>query len=626
MSIKIRDLSVANFGNFKSFNTKIYERTSIEGSNEVGKSTLRNAIFWLLTNKMADGSSPDGIRPHDQNGKDIDFVDIEVKATLDVDGVEYIVKKVQAQKWTKSYGETEKRFNGNVNTYEINGIPKKEKDFNTFMESIVSPDVLLFGMNAMSLLTMPTKKMRDKIFSLDGNYSDEEVIKKNPEYASLPLADGTPDELIARSKRTIKALNAELSEIPARIDELEKTVNVIDTDALKKELEVKKKTLEEQTITVGKLTEQIDRLEKESDGILELQFKKNDLTRLANQSNEEKRIKTRKELNELESNVFVEERNANQCKDDIESLTAGNSTIEHNIAAEKERKLSLKTLICPTCGREYEAEKKAEIKEKFNAEKKDRLKLFNERLKANNKKIRELNRIISEKTEILEKLNKRHDELKEVLRAIPDSVDISNSESYKALEREIAEKEKIRDELSKVQETNKAETLKLYDISSEVTSLINTIHSVDTSNAVYGRIEELRVRQKEIAQKIAEEEKQLDLIQQFNVDKINTLTDRVNSHFNIVKWVMFKQQINGAWVPCCEPTVNGSNYFSTLNHGNKLLSEIDICLAFQKANGIDLPIMVDDMESVDDWRIPQVDTQLIVLRRTDNKKLTVKEI
>ena len=58
----------------------------------------------------------------------------------------------------------------------------------------------------------------------------------------------------------------------------------------------------------------------------------------------------------------------------------------------------------------------------------------------------------------------------------------------------------------------------------------------------------------------------------------------------------------------------------------EVLTEIDICRAFQKKCGVELPIMTDDTESLDPWKIPDVDSQLIMFRRSDDKELKVREM
>lgn len=57
-----------------------------------------------------------------------------------------------------------------------------------------------------------------------------------------------------------------------------------------------------------------------------------------------------------------------------------------------------------------------------------------------------------------------------------------------------------------------------------------------------------------------------------------------------------------------------------------MLTEVDICRAFQKAASVNFPIIIDDTESVDDWRIPQIDNQLIMLKHTQDKELVIENM
>ena len=162
------------------------------------------------------------------------------------------------------------------------------------------------------------------------------------------------------------------------------------------------------------------------------------------------------------------------------------------------------------------------------------------------------------------------------------------------------------------------------ELQEQLTEIEKQITKAENNDKLDERIEELHVEQREVSQKIADEEKTLDLLEDFNRAKINLLTDRVNQHFEIIRWQMFKPQINSGYEQVCNPLIGGTNYYSTLNHGNKILTEIDICRAFQKSAGVRVPIFIDDAESVDGWRIPQMDNQLIILKRTDDKELKVE--
>jgi hypothetical protein len=113
----------------------------------------------------------------------------------------------------------------------------------------------------------------------------------------------------------------------------------------------------------------------------------------------------------------------------------------------------------------------------------------------------------------------------------------------------------------------------------------------------------------------------LDLAEDFKRDKIKKVTDKINSSFSIVKWIMFENLINGGISDVCIPTVNGSILGNELNTGMSILAEIDICNAFQKKLDLKVPIIIDNAEQLDSFSINGIksDTQLIMFRVTDDE-------
>jgi hypothetical protein len=113
----------------------------------------------------------------------------------------------------------------------------------------------------------------------------------------------------------------------------------------------------------------------------------------------------------------------------------------------------------------------------------------------------------------------------------------------------------------------------------------------------------------------------LDLAEDFKRDKIKKVTDKINSSFSIVKWIMFENLINGGISDVCIPTVNGSILGNELNTGMSILAEIDICNAFQKKLDLKAPIIIDNAEQLDSFSINGIksDTQLIMFRVTDDE-------
>ena len=84
------------------------------------------------------------------------------------------------------------------------------------------------------------------------------------------------------------------------------------------------------------------------------------------------------------------------------------------------------------------------------------------------------------------------------------------------------------------------------------------------------------------------------LLELFNKTKVNLLSDKINDHFNIVKWQLFKPMVNGGEEECCEPMVNGKPYTTALNSGHKILAELDIINALQKIYDCQVPVFLDN--------------------------------
>lgn len=70
------------------FQTDFGNVTRISGRNKSGKSSVMDAYFDCLTGKLADGSEPNSVRPHDENGNDLNRDDVVRDLVFDIDGTE----------------------------------------------------------------------------------------------------------------------------------------------------------------------------------------------------------------------------------------------------------------------------------------------------------------------------------------------------------------------------------------------------------------------------------------------------------------------------------------------------------------------------------------------------------
>ena len=659
--MKIKHIHLENFRNLTSFDADFSDNTLVCGKNASGKSTVKNAILWILTGKLSDGSAADNIRPHDEDGNAIDYVDIVGELKVEHEGREITLKKVEKQRWTKHRGSESPIFEGNETTYEINSIPKKARDYAAFLAEIADPDTMLYGENATAFLNLDTKKRRAILMGLASNVSMDTVAKSNPKYESiLPiLADGTIDELISRSRKVIKEKNEELKSIPVRIDELSKMIVERDTA----ELELLKNSLKESIAKVeesmkgGDNRKEINDLE---DKHMDVIFQINDIKRKVHEESENNRHKLNSDMAQAEmklsrcrNSISLNNEKLADCQDTIkankakiEALKPEYKELKESAFDESRWVFDESTTICSLCGQKLPDDKIAELKKDFASKKEAAVKAFQDNKNAKLEAIKnEGNGLANKNKELdtdaalliaeLDKLNKEMEsinkeiaDLKSQLALLPtEEVMLSENSQYKKL---LDIEDRIGEEVKRLEaavpDTSELKEKKA-SLEAQLNDVVGQLAKVAQNVEIEDRINELTARQRQIAQQVADAEQQRDLLEALNKEFIEVTTAEVNKYFKTIKWRMFEQNItNAGFMAVCIPTVNGCDYYNGLNYSDRLLAEIDISLAFQNVGGVELPIMVDNTESIDDGRLPDVGRQMVVFKRTDDKELTVKNI
>ena len=96
--IKLEHLKIENFKGLKSFSGTFSENTEIVGKNASGKTTVFDSLTWLLFDKDSNGNSNFSIRPKDENGDDVNSLEVKVEGTFLVDEETVILTKTQRQK------------------------------------------------------------------------------------------------------------------------------------------------------------------------------------------------------------------------------------------------------------------------------------------------------------------------------------------------------------------------------------------------------------------------------------------------------------------------------------------------------------------------------------------------
>lgn len=678
MKMILKSIHMENFKGIKSLDVNFSNKTSIKGQNAAGKTTIFDAFTWLLFNKNSAGEEKFNVRPLDKDGNRIDNVEIKVVAVLDVDGKEVELSKVQKQNWVKKRGTDTVALQGNVNSFEIDGYPKSEADFKDYVSGLAqSEEMFKMLTNPQYFSSLKWKDQRDILMKLVTEVSDVELAKTDSKYAplinELEKAPST-DDIRAKFSKALSEWKKKQSEIPVRIDEAEKSkvdADVAEQELAKADLERKVSECDQK---ISGADNSLDRLQSEE---LQLQF---DLSGIMQTMNRELSDK-RRECDDMKYEASREFQNIHNQIADNQSRISGNeesirkAEVERKKLGEQYNMEKAKTFdetpylfdeskwvfdenstVCSLCGQKLPEDKIEQLKTDFEMKKaKAKAELetkhmlaLNEFKSSNAAKLQEIVNSGYEKKNLIEKLTseneslkKEMDELKQKensalakkneaekrLSEIPAEADYSQNEEYaklKARHNEVlAEIEKLEsDGADQIVNDLKAEKS---DLQSQLDEVNKIIAKASMNVEIDERIAQLQAEQKEIGQKVADQEQMLYLLEEFIRFKLDKVSESINSHFKTVNFKLFEMQLNGGMKDCCECTVNGVPY-STLNSGHRIVAGLDIIRSLSELYGVSVPIFIDNAESLNEFNVPDMDAQLILLSVSEDKQLKVEGV
>ncbi|PJJ27751.1 AAA family ATPase [Lacrimispora celerecrescens] len=662
--VKLISAHCENFKGFKSFDMQFGDKvTHLKGANGLGKSTVAELLMWTLHGIGNDLTNNPKVR-REVDGIPVVDVPVVGEITMEVNGKEVIARKVQ-KRTTKKDGSY-----SDDNTYSINGVEKNLKDFIGYFD--FNFDDLLMCMNIGAFLAKKPKEMREFLFKLPQDISIKDIVIKYPEFAELvPLLEKYDiDEISSMNKASITKLNKEIAGYPGRIDEVNRQI-VEDIDTA--ELELQKNELQRQIADIEKQEEdslaQAKLHDSRSKDIMDLQFKRSEIERVANGKLVEQKKEIQKRIDDAELQF-------RQAMNDSSMAELDEQRINDAIERKKEQKASLlkeynkisestfppyialpelgsDVLICPTCGQDLPESVKAQKREQYEENSREHLQQY----ESNKKKwelhnaehlasISEKGRLLKAEIENLESVellevakrlksaneqkvvaNSVKNKAMEELNSLPVKVDLTDNQEYEAICMEIFKKE----EALKYVNTGADYRATLRNQKAEIQVELDSVKEKISRSAKNVKLEErlsfLRNEQLQKEQSKADCEKILELLDQLDQKKNELLVDSINSYFGgRVTWDLFAFAKNGGYKKdYCVPRIDGYEiHDNTANHGRKIEAMMIIALTIQKIVGIQCPVILDDGESLDPWRLPICDSQLIVMSRADNRDLTVE--
>lgn len=649
MKITIKSIHIENFKGIKMLDVTFSGKTKISGQNAVGKTTIFDAFTWLLFNKNSSGEEKFNVRPLNE-GIQVDNVEIKVSAILDVDGKEVELSKTQKQNWVKKRGTDTAVLQGNVNSFEIDGYPKSEADFKAYVSELAqSEEMFKMLTNPQYFSSLKWKDQRDILMKLVSDVSDVELAQTDAKYApllsELEKAPST-DDIRAKFSKALSEWKKKQAEIPVRIDEAMKTkvdIDVAEQELAKTDLETK--------------IADIDAKIKDSDGVMmelgreemQLQFDMSGIMQIMNRDLKNMRSELEADLcvckNELDrfaSTISLKEKQISDNEKAITDADTERKKLGEKYNAEKAKAFDEtpylfdgskwvfdeNSTVCSLCGQKLPEDKIEQLKADFESRKRKAKadaeeKLKSEKIRFDTEKRTALNRLVAigtERKNLIPKLRDENAKAKEEIKSlkeqeqediakkeklcqqlssIPEIADYSQNEEYVDLK---ARHDEVLEEIEKMNangEDAAVESLKSEkeEIQARLDDVNKIIAKASMNVEIDERIGQLQEEQKEIGQKVADQEQILYLLEEFIRFKLDKVSETINSHFNTVNFKLFEMQLNGGMKDCCECTVGGVPY-SSLNIGHKIVAGLDIIRSLSELYGVSAPIFVDNAESL----------------------------
>lgn len=644
MKIRISNLKLKNFKGIKDLEIDFNnENTNIYGKNATGKTTIFDAFKWLFFDKDSNDRKDFNIKTLDSENKPIHFLDHEVEATLIVDEMKMVFKKILHEKWVTKRGQSEQEFAGHETNYWIDEVPIKKKDYEEKINSLI-PESLF------KLITDPTyfnnqlkwTERRELLINISGTtISNDEILNSKEEFKILKdnLEGRSIDDYKKVVQAKIKDLNKEKETIPVRIDELTNTLitehNInyeeIEKQKEKYDQELQKIELEmtdvqaranENMKIAGELTDARQeladfKLKKETEYSQKYSV---DLINLQNEKRIAESTIRVKQDEDSERKMKIEQDQKRKEELYKEWDTVNNQKLEHDP----------NSFVCPTCKREYEIDKKEEMKKQFednfNTHKK-------EKQDAINKEGQSINARIDENTKAREKLqqemqdaNSKLENINNKIAEIQKAKESENTFDVTSMPEYMDKNRKVKELEEKVKNLTNGDISELQNKKAEITEEINklnkTLNEREIQEKTKERITELQNEEEVISSKIQELEGQQYALEEFTKTKVELLENAINSKFELVKFRLFDTQINGGLVECCDTLVNGVPY-ADVNNAHKILAGLDIINTLIKFYNTSAPIFIDNRESINE--IYNIDTQIISLIVTTDKELRIGE-
>lgn len=631
--------------NYRNIDHEVYvfggNNAKIVGENRIGKTNTLEAIYFLLSNYLLDGSSElSAIKPLADTQRVVcveGTFEVYDDTTPQIKPREFKLTKTYGEKWVKQRGTDELSMQGHYEEYFVNDIKQpKERDYYNLLEEHfgvrnddkgeVDPIQMLINPLYLGNLgeSKDWTKLRTFIIKLIGDVEDSEIFEKAPSTRviedDLQNALGRTDLLKKKYKDQIETINSQLLGYDSKIELLEKTDKPSDDDVEKAKMEVETindkiyelKTNSGKDSVVEQLEQEIVNVSKEIIAKNQVEFS----AYLESQKTSEQ-AEHDKKVNDLHSKLNSHIEYMTDCKikkgqveSEIKQLSNERSNLASQYKDYEARIVNVdKDIVkeCPTCHRPFETSeletRKKELLENLNA--------FKNQIIANGKEVKTK---LDKKLEALKGLEVDIEKCEKTIETIRGALDKLNNETFeKPIFKEsdelvaLREKEKqLKDELANRKAKVSEKASDNYELITRLEQDKENAQKVLNDRDYYDRqmkaLDIFKNEKAQVSKTLIQTEQKREALNTYIYTKLRLLDEHIAKVFGKIKFALVKENINGGFDPICKPYVydvekqeSTNTLWKSASKSEKIITGIAIVEAIRKELGLsELPYLFDE--------------------------------